>query len=79
MAFRWLEEAARSPPGIELISDEDDRYSGIFVIVGNRPLYQFAIRHARREPHNNRYANADRRPELFDEHPDWDETYPFIR
>jgi len=79
LAFRWLEDAARSPPGLELLSDEGDRYSGIFVIIGNRPLYQFAVRHAHREQHNNQDMSEVRRPVLFDEYPDWDETYPFGR
>ena len=79
LAFRWLEDVARSPPGLELVSDEDDRYSGIFVIVRNRPLYQLAIRHARNARQHIYHAETDRRPELYDEHPDWDEMYPFIR
>jgi hypothetical protein len=70
---------ARSPPGLELVNDEGDRYSGIFLIVRNRPLYQLAIRHARHGQHHRRYTNDSRRPELFDEPPDWDDSYPFAR
>jgi hypothetical protein len=79
LAFQWLEDVARSPLGLELVSDEDDRYSGIFIIVRNRPLYQLAVRHARNARQHSYHSEADRRPELFDEHPDWDEMYPFIR
>jgi hypothetical protein len=79
LAFRWLEDVARSPPDLELLSEQGDCYSGVFVIVRNRPLYQLAVRHARSVRQHVHHAESDRRPELFDEHPDWDETYPFIR
>ena len=79
LAFRWLEDVARSPPGLELLSEQGDCHSGIFIIVRNRPLYQLAVRHARNARQHTHHSEADRRPELFDEHPDWDETYPFIR
>lgn len=79
LAFRWLEDVARSPPGIELVTDHADRYSGFFVIVRNRALYQLAIRHARGEPRHYQYTQVNRRPELFDEDPDWDDTEPFSR
>ena len=71
MAFRWLEDVARSPPGLELVSEDGGCFSGVFVVVRNRPLYQLAARHAR----SHRFASAPvashheyrRHPSLFHE------------
>ncbi len=77
LAFRWLEDAARSPPGLELLSDDGARYSGLFVIVQNRAVYQLALRHLP----GRRTAEYDprRHPDLFQRYPDLDDRGPYAR
>jgi hypothetical protein len=40
----WLREAARPPPGVELVTSDGALYSGIVVIDRNRPVAMFAAR-----------------------------------
>jgi hypothetical protein len=77
LAFRWLEEVARSPPGLELLSDDGARYSGVFVILQNRPVYQVAVRHSR----GRAQAQYDprRHPDLFQGYADLDDRGPYAR
>lgn len=71
MAFRWLEDVARSPSGLELMSEDGDCFSGVFVIVRNRPVYQIAARHVRRERiargHTASGRDHYRHPSMFHE------------
>jgi hypothetical protein len=77
LAFRWLEDAARSPPGLELLSDDGARYSGLFVIVQNRPVYQLAVRGSRgRGPAQH---EPRRHPDLFHGYSDLDECGAYRR
>lgn len=78
MAFRWLEDAARSPPGLELLSEDGCRFSGIFVIVQNRPIYQFAVRHGPSERRARHYDHR-RHGDLFRGYPDMDDQGPYGR
>jgi hypothetical protein len=78
MAFRWLEDAARSPPGLELLSEDGSRFSGVFVIVQNRPIYQFAVRHGASERPARHYDHR-RHADLFRGYPDMDDRGPYGR
>ena len=77
LAFRWVEDAARSPPGLELLSEDGARYSGVFFILQNRVVYQLALRHTR----GRGAAQYDprRHPDLFREYPDLDDRGPYAR
>jgi len=84
MAFRWLEDVARSPSGLELLSEDGECFSGVFVIVRNRPLYQVAVRHTRRVRLECSHAAASRdhsrHPSMFDEDGSvQDERHPLYR
>jgi len=77
LAFRWLEDAARSPPGLELLSDDGARYSGVFLIVQNRAVYQLALRHSRGR--STAQYDPRRHPDLFQGYPDLDDRGPYAR
>lgn len=74
---------ARSPHGLELVGLDGSRYSGVFLIIDNRALYQLAAQHAQvgRMSRTADLSEVDRRrhPGLFDEFSDPDEHGPCFR
>jgi hypothetical protein len=78
LAFRWLEDAARSPPGLELLTDDGSRYSGVFVIVQNRPVYQLAAKQFANQ-RATRQHDPRRHSDLFHGYSGLDEGGPYAR
>jgi hypothetical protein len=42
----WLREAARPPPGVELVSADGSLFTGIVIVDRNRPVLMLAARQA---------------------------------
>lgn len=78
LAFRWLEEVARSPPGLELVSDDEASFSGVFLVLRGRAMYQLAVRHPQRHRNDGRY-DVRRHPGVFGGYPDLDDDEPYGR
>jgi hypothetical protein len=63
-AWRWVREVAQAPPGLELLSPDGTRYTGLVIVERSQVLYMLALRHApspssTRHPHEPLYPDHE--------------------
>lgn len=63
-AWRWLQQISEPPPGLELVSPDDAKFTGICVIDRNRAVLLLALRHSP-QPHQSSPLSSRR------EHSNW--------
>jgi len=65
--WRWFQQVAVAPPGIELVASDGSKYTGLLFVERSRAVLLLAIHHPPSALHPVDWSNNVRHPGLFDE------------